>query len=100
MAVPVGFALIRALKTGTDFRSVWMLAVSLAAAAVITRTWRLGRSAVLFFGIVLVTCTVLSAGTAYILGASAAFGVWAVALAFGVCIAAASTLYQLANSEG
>lgn len=100
LMVPVMFALIRALQTGTDFRAVWMLTVSLAGAVLITLWWRRARGRLAFLGmIVFATCTVLSAGVATLLGAKAAFGVWAVSGAFGLCLAAATTLFVLSRPE-
>lgn len=100
LMVPVMFALIRALQTGTDFRAVWMLTVSLTAAALITSWWGRGRGRfALFYFIVFGTCTLLSAGVASLLGAKAAFGVWAVSGAFGLCLAAAATLFLLSRQQ-
>lgn len=96
--VPVSFALIRALRTGSDLRAVWMAGAAFSIAAFVTARLR-GREATPAFGLTLfVLCTLGAAAVAMLLGAKAAFGVWAVAIAFGFCVAAAVVLYSRTGS--
>ena len=101
-AVPLAFALIRAIVTGSDLRALWMAAATFPATSLITAIWkRRSGSASLAFGVVLFTvCTLLAAAVATLFGAHAAFGVWAVAIAFGFCVAMATVLLMRSMEAG
>ena len=98
-AIPVSFAFIRAYTTGSDFRAAWMLLAAIAAAALISSVGRNAdgvraqRSAVTLFAV----CTLVAGLVAILLGARGMFGVWAVAGAFGFCIAACVALFALSR---
>jgi hypothetical protein len=90
---PLVFGVMRATSPARDLRMLWMAAASgLGTAVVLTllrsriRTGSLVRQST----IVLVVATLLAAGTAYLLGAAAWFGVWAVALVLAGCWTAAT----------
>ena len=100
-AAPFVAALIRAVSTRHDLRLLWMaIAASLGAALVMafgkarqgTRALLLRRAAVS-----LVIATLLAAATAYLLGATAAAGVWPVAFVLGFCCTASYVLWGLAR---
>ena len=100
-AAPLGFGLLLAGSTGHDHRIVWMaLASSLFEAGVLAAAIgrRRSRHAVLIqSAVILVVATLLAGGSAFLLGATAGPGVWAVAIAFGFCLAAASVLEALSR---
>lgn len=100
-AVPVAFASMRALQTGTDLRAVWMALVSFLGAALVvalaqarqrTETSLFTRSVA-----ILVVSSLLAGLTARLLGATALFGIWAVAIAFGSCWAVSHALAVLSR---
>jgi peptidoglycan/LPS O-acetylase OafA/YrhL len=95
-AAPLGFGLLRAWGPGHDPRFVWMsLAPSLFAVGVLaaaigrrrTRHAMINQSAA-----ILVVATLLAGGMAFLLGARADPGVWAVAIVTGFCLATSSVL--------
>ena len=100
-AAPLGFGLLRALRSGHDLRMFWMaLASSIFAASVLgtaigrRRSHRVVRiQAVVIF----VVATLLAAGVAYWFGARAWFGIWAVAAVLAFCLAVASVLVAFAR---
>jgi hypothetical protein len=101
-AAPFIFGLIRAVAAG-DLRMLWMaLAASLGAAAVRmagkkrTQTPNAGLLSVA----TLLIATLLAGSTAYLLGATAAFGIWAVAVVLGLCLAASCALDALSRPRG
>jgi hypothetical protein len=93
-AVPFAFGLLRALNTGTDFRYLWVAITSfIAASAVMGAAKASSRTPLSLAAMVLVVATLVAAATAFLLGARSAPAVLVVALAFGLCWAASSTLY-------
>lgn len=100
-AAPLGFGLFRAWRTGDDFRMLWMaLASSVFAAGVMAATIgrRRARHAVFIQSIViLVVATLLAGCLAYLLGATAAAGVWGVAFVLGFCLAVANALIEFSR---
>lgn len=100
-AAPIGFGIFRAWQTGSDTRMFWMaVAASLFAGGTLLSAIGRRRShhAVKVQAIViLIVSTVLAGGTAYVFGATAWFGVWAVALVFGGCLSGASLLVAAAR---
>jgi hypothetical protein len=90
-AAPFMFGIIRAATTGHDYRMLAMALVSFIGVMVIRMMKRATppSTAVIFF-----VSTVLAAIVAYIMGARAAFGIWAVAMVFGFCYAASNILKQ------
>jgi hypothetical protein len=86
-AAPFAFGVIRYLQTGSDRRMLWMaLAAHIGAGVVMLAGGR--RTGVAIAVVALVVATSLAALVAYRLGASAAAGVWPVALVFGFCVTA------------
>jgi hypothetical protein len=98
---PFGAALIRFTQTGTDVRYFWVaLAAFLGALTVMligkarTRT----KDVVLrLSGIAFLVSTLLAVLAARLLGASAAFGIWAVAIVFALFSTAGQALYSLSR---
>jgi len=90
-AAPFGFGLIRASSSARDLRMLWMaFAAAMGTAAVLAIAKRPGgsRPAVIRRSVlILVVATTLAAGTAYLLGARAASGIWLVALVLAGCFA-------------
>lgn len=103
-AAPFAFALIRAFQTGYDLRPLWMALASFLGASVVMTIGK-ARSrkptVVLAFSIVTLAIAALLAGsTAFLLGATASPGVWAVAVVFGLCWAASHVLGTLSRPRG
>jgi hypothetical protein len=100
-AAPFVAGSLRAFGTGSDFRMLWMaLASFLGATAVLAignaRT-RKGNAPVPIAIAAFVVATLLAASVAYLLGARAAFGVWAVAVVLSFCCAASCGFYLLSR---
>lgn len=91
---PTAFGLFRGAVSGSGFQMLWMalVATSFAAgvlAAAIGR--RRGRTAVMKDALVILfTATLLAGATGYVLSDMTGPSIWAVSLAFGVCLAASS----------
>jgi O-antigen/teichoic acid export membrane protein len=85
---PFAFGLIRATQA-SDYRMLWMAVASLAGAAGVTliarRQGRDSKEILAISVLVLAVSTLLAGLTARLLGATAAAGIWAVALVFGLC---------------
>ncbi len=100
-AAPIGIGLVRAWNANGDYRMFWMaIAASLFAAGTLVAAIGRRRShrAVKVQAIAIaIVSTMLAAAAAYVFGATAWFGIWAVALAFGACLAAASVLVAVAG---
>lgn len=98
---PIGFGLFRAWQTDADYRMFWMaVAASLFAGGTLLAAIGRRRShlAVKVQAIVIFSVSTLLAGAAaYVFGATAWFGIWAVALVFGGCLSAASVLVAVAR---
>jgi len=92
-AAPFVFGLIR-LVTAGDYRMLAMAAVAFIGVTAVRMIRReiAPSTAAIFF-----VATVLAATVAYVMGARAAFGVWAVAIVFGFCYAASNTLTRRAQ---
>lgn len=98
---PLAVAVLRMLTGDDGTRMFWMafMATGLAGGALATAIGRRrGRRAVMVDAIViLVGATLLSGATAFLLGATASAGIWAVSGAFGIALAASSVF--VANSR-
>ena len=95
-AAPFGFGLFRAITTGNDFRMLWMALAAflgLAAVAAVGKPTSAAASSAIAF----IVATVFAAVVAYILGATAAAGVWGVAIVFGLCCAASHALWRISR---
>ncbi len=98
-AVPMGFGLIRAVSTGSDFRYLWMAAVSLVAALAVTMLGRTASSDVTV-GRALgsVVCAAGCAAVAGALqGARSITSIAIVAVAFGLCSGVGAVLFAVAR---
>jgi hypothetical protein len=101
--VPFAFALVRAFRTGNDFRYVWVaLASSLGAAAVIavgTADRRKPWAALPLTAGAFVMATVCALFAAFLLGTTAGLGMLVVGSAFGFCYAASGLFHTLTRGE-
>jgi energy-converting hydrogenase Eha subunit A len=100
-AIPFAFALIRAIKTGTDFRYLWMAVASFIAAAVFgviekERGRRRDVTTSMPLG-VFVIVAVVAALTGYLLGARSSVGVWMVSVGFAFCWALSYMVYPFSR---
>jgi hypothetical protein len=100
-AVPFAFALIRAIKTGTDFRYLWMAVASFVAAAAFVaienvRSRRREVTTSMPLG-VFVVVAVVAALTGYLLGARSSLGVWMVSVGFAFCWALSYIVYPFSH---
>jgi hypothetical protein len=85
---PFAFGLIRATQAG-DYRMLWMAVASLAGAALVAfvarRHGRDSKEILAISAVVFAVSTLLAGLTARVLGATAAAGIWGVAVVFGIC---------------
>jgi len=98
---PFGAALIRFIQTGTDFRYFWVALAAFFGALIVMLIGKAGtqqKSVVLrLSAIAFLVSTLLAVLAARLLGASAAFGVWAVAIVFALFFTASQVLYSLSR---
>ena len=101
-AVPFGFALIRAVRTGHDLRYLWVAFAALCGAAgvmMIAWPYRGGpNSSLVVSTVVFVTATLCAVLAASLLGTRLGLGILIVGAAFGFCIAIGCLLHLLARS--
>jgi hypothetical protein len=85
---PFAFGLIRATQA-SDYRMLWMAVASLAGAAgvalIVRGQGRDSREILSISILILAVATLLAGLTARLLGATAAAGIWPVAIVFGLC---------------
>lgn len=102
-AVPFGFAIIRAFRTGSDLRYLWMAVASFVAVTlvmVMTKAKSRSRAEVLSVSIIAsIVGAAVTAIVAKLLGATAVSGVALVALSFAVLTAVGEALYILARGR-
>jgi len=99
-AVPFAFALVRAVRTGDDFRYVWVAFGALLGATIAIAMRKADRTRT-FAGLGLtafVLATLLATAVALFLGTQFGPGVLVVGSGFGGCLAASCVLYALAQS--
>lgn len=98
-AVPFAFAVIRAIRTGSDVRYVWVALASLAGAAAVQTAGRsYGRTPALAVAVaaaVFVAATVSAVSAALLMGTRLGPGILIVAASFGMCFAASCLLLAL-----
>lgn len=98
---PVCFGLFRAWRTGDDYRMLWMAVVaSVFAAGVVAAAIgrRRTRHAVVIQSIaILVIATLLAGCLAYLLGATAAPGIWLVAFVLASSLTVANVLVEFSR---
>ena len=100
-AVPFGFAAIRALRSGYDFRYFWLALASLLGASAVMGAGKMdarlpNSPAALAIG-VFVIATSLALLTAWLLGTILGPASFIVASSFGLCHAAGCAFYLLAR---
>jgi hypothetical protein len=98
-AVPFAFALLRAVRTGTDFRYFWVALGALCGAATMAVARRDGRTwnaAVALSVAVFVAATLLAVLAALLIGTTLGPGVLVVGAGFGFCFAAGCLLHLCA----
>jgi len=96
-AVPFAFALVRAVRTGDDFRYLWVALAALVGATIamaIGKARRTRASVGLGFR-AFVLATLFATAAALFLGTQFGPGVLVVGSGFGGCLAASSVLYAL-----
>ncbi|HMH26318.1 MAG TPA: hypothetical protein VK542_07040 [Gemmatimonadaceae bacterium] len=98
---PFGAALIRFTQTGTDVRYFWVALTAFLGALVVMWIGRAGtqRKNVVFrlAAIAFLVSTLLAVLAARLAGASAAFGIWAVAIVYALFTTAGQVLYSLSR---
>ena len=100
-AVPVAFAAVRAVRTGYDFRYLWVALASLLGTSGVMMVGKADRRrpssvAALSAG-VFVIATLLAVLAAWLLGIRVGPGSLVVGSGFGFCCAASCALYVLAR---
>lgn len=100
---PLVFGLLRAMTTGSDLRMFWMaMAAWLLPAGVLSTAIgrrRSRRAVAVQSGLIFVVATLMAGGTAYLLDATSAPGIWMVASVFGLCLAASSVLMAVSRPD-
>lgn len=95
-AAPFAFALVRVLQTGDDLRLLWMAFASCIGASVVMvigkARSRKPNVVLALSAVVLLIATLFAGVTAFMLGATASPGIWAVAFFFGICWAVSCAL--------
>jgi hypothetical protein len=99
-AVPVIFALIRAVSTGDDVRYFWLAGAAILGSMVAMRPWR-GPSGPTHISLLralgaVAAGSACAAATALLTGATAGPGVAIVAIAFGLCTGISAVFANLA----
>ncbi len=93
--------MIRAFSARYDLRMLWMAFAALFGVAIVVTIWKARPPAsppvLALFSVALAVATVFAGVVAMLLGATAAFGIWAVAFVLSFCWALAYTLYTLAH---
>jgi hypothetical protein len=89
---PFGFGVIRAVTTGHDFRMLAMAVAAFAGVLIITLIGQSRAGVAASSGAVFFVATVIAACVADLMGATAAAGIWPVAIVFGLCYAASDIL--------
>ena len=92
---PFVFGVIRAVTTGHDYRMLAMAFVAFLGVLVLTAIGRSGGAATSTPAVFFVA-TILAACVAYLMGATAAAGIWPVAIVFGACYAISNVLRKRA----
>jgi len=102
-AVPFAFALLRAVRTGNDFRYFWVALGALCGAAatmaVARRDGRTWNAAVVLSVAVFLVATLLAVSAALLIGTTLGPGILVVGAGFGFCFAAGCLLHIRALSS-
>ncbi len=89
---PIVFGSVRLVSTGNDYRMLTMAVASFVGVAIITVIGQSRAGVATSAGAVFFVATVIAACVAYLMGATAAAGIWPVAIVFGICYAASDIL--------
>lgn len=101
-AAPLAFGLLRWRQTGDDLRIVWMASIAtiftagVLAASIGRRRTR--KAAYTQAMVILLISTLITGGTAFMLGATSSPGIWAVAFVLSALLAASSLFVWLSRS--
>ena len=95
--IPFGFALIRAARTGDDFRYLWVAFASVAGATLAFRTANACTKPTAV-ALILVVATAFAVLAALLMGTALRVPILIVGSAFGLCFAAAALLFMLART--
>jgi O-antigen/teichoic acid export membrane protein len=102
-AAPFVAGSLRAFSTRSDFRMLWMALASLLGAiavmAIGNARGRMRNSLPSLAVATFIVATLVAGSVAYLLGAKAAFGVWAVAVVLSFCCAASCVFYALSRQQ-
>ena len=102
-AVPFVFALVRAVRTGSDLRYFWLASASLIGAVVITAVGRSHAANTRSTGLlslgVFVVATLFAVVAALLIGTRMGAGVLVVGSGFGFCFALANLFQMSARSR-
>lgn len=96
--IPFAFALIRAARTGDDFRYLWVALASVAGATLamkIAKAYTKLAAAALVF----IVATAFAVSAAVLMGTALGVPILIVGSAFGSCFAAGALLLMLARAE-
>jgi hypothetical protein len=100
-AVPFAFAVVRAIRTGDDFRYLWVALASLLSALVVVVVAKADRRGPIVAAArstwVFVVATFVAVFAAWLLGARVGPGSLLIGSAFGLCYAASCALNVLAR---
>lgn len=100
-ATPFAFALLRAFRTGNDFRFLWMAFASFLGAAAVVAAGksrsRKPKGVLALSTLTLIIATLVAGLAAFLLGARSFAGAGIVAFAFGLCWAASYALNALSR---
>jgi hypothetical protein len=102
-ALPIAFALIRAARTGYDFRYLWVALASLVGAAAVMKIGKAysetRRAAIALSAGVFVMATLLAILAASLLGTRLGPGILVVACSFAFCFAISCLCHRLQRRQ-
>ena len=102
-ALPVAFAVIRAVRTGHDVRYLWVALAALLGAATVMAIGQGSRrtplAAVTLSAAALVAALLLATLAALLLGTTFGRGILVVTFSFALCCAASCFVYMLATDR-
>jgi hypothetical protein len=96
--IPFGFALIRAARTGNDFRYLWVAFASVAGAALAMKTAKASTKP-MAVALVFVVATVFAVSAAVLMGTAPGVPILIVGSAFGSWFAAGAFFLKLAHPQ-
>ncbi|HUQ81178.1 MAG TPA: hypothetical protein VM076_08575 [Gemmatimonadaceae bacterium] len=95
---PFGFAMLRFVSTGSDLRMLWMACAAMVGAVIVVAIRKDSSTAT--SAAIFVVGTLLAGITARLLGATAAAGIWLVAIVLAFCFAASHALAARSRRAG